>query len=71
MFGDKREFTISVEWIGGPMDGDCVQVDAEADFVEHIFELSGNRQLLIDVPIEFRENGKPVIFWTPEFSHLL
>ena len=64
-----KKFQMLVEWIGGPMDGEQVEVDAEADFITYRFPMpSEDEEIQIEIPIDFRENGKPIIIWQPEFS---
>ena len=51
------------------MDGEQVEVDAEADFITYRFPMpSEDEEIQIEIPIDFRENGKPIIVWQPEFS---
>jgi hypothetical protein len=60
---------MQVEWIGGPYDGDFIDVEAEDDFVEFTFNLPGGGSMIrVEIPIQFRENGKPIVIWRPEFS---
>jgi hypothetical protein len=65
---DKKN-QMHVEWIGGPFDGEIIDVNAEDDFVEFTFKLPGEGSYMkVEIPVEFRENGKPIAVWRPEFS---